>query len=170
MPGTGLRINAGVAGQEVGQAKTPGVAIQGLLEVSAGDQLVTRNFRAVVPVSGHHQPAFSDLPGVFGIHGIHCCFRIELGQRGVRAEPVAVGRVAGKNRRTAAIRGIVGVPEIDFCKLPTDYGAMPSCLDGSFQTVAGLIEIVLNMQIITTRDSTGGGIQFVVFDSHPAPG
>ena len=44
------------------------------------------------------------------------------------------------------------MPEIDFGDFPTRYGAVSRPFEQGFQPVAGLIEVVLDVQIVAALD------------------
>lgn len=93
MPGCVLGIQAGVPGQEMSQAQTPGVALKRAAKIGTGDQFVTIDVGAIMANAGQQQPALTQLPGIFGIEAMQRRRGVELGQGRIRAEPLAMGRM-----------------------------------------------------------------------------
>ncbi len=118
--------------------------------------------------AGQQQPAFVELPGIFGIKAVQGAGGVEFGQGGIRAEPLTMCRILDAHAGTAAIGGVVDVPEADPGRLPAQHGAMAAVLQAGLKAVAGLRELMLDVQVIATVDAMGGGIQRIAFDVHPA--
>ena len=148
------------------QTQAPGRSVQTFVEGAAAHQVIALKVREGAAYAGQQQPFVAQRPGILGIEVMRGGLSAITWQHGRSIGPVAQRGLVHADGRAARIVVACKV-EPGAAYLPARYYFVCTGLDGSFQPIAGLGQIVGQLQIVTQRDLLLAGVVAIGFDVAP---